>query len=105
MDVDAVQEHDFSSTNADGTLLIWKEHVNTISGAVIYVARAMSYFLMRSKNCRVVLIPLWVKYGQLGYFFYYIFNPTFGFVHIWPKVGLKQPSNGVGCARNLSPSV
>jgi len=22
----------------------------------------------------------------------YIFNPTFEFVHIWPKVGLKQPS-------------
>jgi len=21
----------------------------------------------------------------------YIFNPTFGFVHIWPKVGLKHP--------------
>jgi len=21
-----------------------------------------------------------------------IFNPMFGFVHIWPKVGLKQPS-------------
>jgi len=26
-------------------------------------------------------------------FFYYIFNPTFGFVHIWPKVRLEQPSN------------
>jgi len=25
-------------------------------------------------------------------FFNYIFNPTFGFVHIWPKFGLKQPS-------------
>jgi len=24
--------------------------------------------------------------------FNYIFNPTFGFVHIWPKFGLKQPS-------------
>jgi len=22
----------------------------------------------------------------------YIFNPTFGFVHIWPKFGLKQLS-------------
>jgi len=22
----------------------------------------------------------------------YIFNPTFGLVHIWPKFGLKQPS-------------
>jgi len=21
-----------------------------------------------------------------------IFNPTFGFVHIWPKFGFKQPS-------------
>jgi len=25
-------------------------------------------------------------------FFNYIFNPTFGFVHIWPIVGLKQAS-------------
>jgi len=23
--------------------------------------------------------------------FNYIFNPTFGFVHIWPKFGLRQP--------------
>jgi len=21
----------------------------------------------------------------------YIFNPTFGLVHIWPKFGIKQP--------------
>jgi len=29
----------------------------------------------------------------------YIFDPTFGLVHIWPKFGLKQPrsvSVGVG---------
>jgi len=25
-------------------------------------------------------------------FFNYIFKPTFVFVHIWPKIGLKQPS-------------
>jgi len=25
------------------------------------------------------------------------FNPTFGFVHIWPKFGLKQPSFGFEC--------
>lgn len=29
MDVDAGQEHEFSASNADGALLIWKEHVNT----------------------------------------------------------------------------
>jgi len=26
------------------------------------------------------------------HFLNYIFNPTFGCVHIWPKFGLKQPS-------------
>jgi len=25
-------------------------------------------------------------------FFNYIFNSTFGFFHIWPKFGFKQPS-------------
>lgn len=25
-------------------------------------------------------------------FFNYILNPTIGFVHVWPKQGLKQPS-------------
>jgi len=40
---------------------------------------------LHSKNCWVVLNQIWVKYGQtqqLGYIFYYIFNPMFGFVHI-----------------------
>jgi len=61
-----------------------------------------------SKKCWVILTQLWVKYGQtqpLGYiFFNYIFNPTFAFAHIWPKVVLKQPSIFVliGCIRNVS---
>jgi len=59
----------------------------------------------------VVSTQIWVKYGQtlnVGLkmrekkiyseviswvkILNYIFNPTFGFVHILPKSGLKQPS-------------
>jgi len=49
------------------------------------------------KKCWVVLTQLWVKYGQtqpLGKIFNDIFNPMFGFVHIWPKVELKQLNFG-----------
>jgi len=36
-----------------------------------------------------------------GTFFNYSFNPTFGFVHIWPKFGLKQPSIFLDCAVHM----
>jgi len=29
---------------------------------------------------------------EVGFILNYIFNPTFGFVHILPKFGFKQPS-------------
>jgi len=60
---------------------------------------------VHSKQCWVVSTQMWVKYGQnpnVGLKMYeswswvkirnYILNPTFGFVHILPKFGLKQPS-------------
>jgi len=65
---------------------------------VYLMNKSITFFLIYkslSKNCWVVWTQHWVKYGQtqpLGCIFYYIFNPMFGFVHIWPRVGLKQPS-------------
>jgi len=38
------------------------------------------------------LRQIWTNPAIGLHFYYYIFNPTFGFVHIRPKVGLKQPS-------------
>jgi len=31
---------------------------------------------------------IWTNPSHWVTFFNYIFNPTFGFVHFWPKVGL-----------------
>jgi len=48
-----------------------------------------------SKKGWVVLTQFWVKYGQtqpLGYILNDLFNPMAGFVHILPKIGLKQPA-------------
>jgi len=66
----------------------------TIKTKKSFVIKNVLYYTL--KKCWVVLTQFWVKYGQtqpLGYIFLnYIFNPMFEFVHICPKIGLKQPS-------------
>jgi len=58
------------------------------------VKHTQSDMRLHSKNA--VSTQRWVKYGQsqpiVYFFFNYVFNPTFRFVHIWSKIGLKQPS-------------
>jgi len=48
--------------------------------------------IVHSKRCWVVLTQLWVKYdmnkpSRWVKFLHYIFKPTFGFVHVRPKIG------------------
>jgi len=40
---------------------------------------------VKKSNSNNLQVKVRVKVGL-------IFNPTFGFVHIWPTFGLKQPS-------------
>jgi len=42
-------------------------------------------------KCWVKNVHLKLKF-EVGLILNYIFNPTFGFVQIWPKFGLTQPN-------------
>jgi len=54
--------------------------------------------MKHSEKCWVISTQIWVKKNvelkvkvEVG-FYTFIFNPTFGFVHVLPKIWLKQPS-------------
>jgi len=81
-------------------VILNRKSINSIIiHAWIYLSEFWVMQISHFKKCWVVLTHLWVKY-KLSHWvkcLNNIFNPTFGFVHIRPKFGLKQPSIFLEC--------